>query len=258
MLPTLTDREKLIAMERVRANETGAVSHKWEWYQMREAFFDPRVWALCLCITCMDVSNGALSNFSTMVISSLGFNQQKTSLLGLAAGGSEVLACILIVVGSRLTRPSNMGSLCLLLSIAGAGVMASHAGDVAKVTLYCLFSTWFAPASMILYACLARSFSGETKRVCATAIFSVGYAAGNIVGAQIYRAKDAPEYLPAKIAMVSLLAVSWVAYTAFFLSHIYLNRKRDRKFGSNPEHHAVDDLSNKTDWEKEGFFRYPL
>lgn len=253
----LTERERLIAVERVRVNETGLVSHKWEWYQLREALIDPRVWILFLCIISMDVSNGALTNFGTTVISSLGFDQQKTSLLGLAQGGSEVLACIFIIIGSRYFKPSTMGSCCLIVSIIGAAVLASHASNVARVSLF-MFVTWFAAASLVLYASLARSFSGETKRVCSTAIFSIGYAAGNIIGAQIYRAKDAPEYVPAKVAMVTLLAVSWVTYTLFFLSHIYLNRKRDHLFGAKSEHHATDDLSNETDWEKERFFRYPL
>lgn len=256
-LMVLSEREKLIAVDMVAKNKTGIVSHKFEWYQVREAVIDPRVWTLFLCIICMDVANGALTNFGTTVITSLGFDDQKTSLLGLAQGGSEVIACALIVAGTFFTLDSVMGALSLLISIIGSGVLASHAGNVAKVSLY-MFVPWFAPASMVLYGTLARSFSGETKRIVANAIFQVGYSAGNIIGAQIYRAKDAPEYVPAKVAMVALLAISWLMFVAFFLTHVYLNRQRDAEFGKNPEHHAVDDLSNQTDWEKRRFFRYPL
>lgn len=152
-----------------------------------------------------------------------------------------------------------MGTIELLISIAAAGVVASNADNVSKITLY-MFVAWYAPASLLLYAALARSFSGETKKVTVNAIFQVGYAIGNIAGAQTFRAKDAPEFTPAKISMVTLIAVSCVSYVALFLLHAQLNRKRNREFGKpDPStHHAIDDLSNQTDWEKRAFFRYPL
>lgn len=95
----LTEREKLIAIERVRRNQTGMVNHTFQPYQVLEALIDPRTWILFLCQASMMVANGALTNFASVIVQSLGYDVKTTCLLGLAGGGSEVLACLLIVWG---------------------------------------------------------------------------------------------------------------------------------------------------------------
>jgi len=58
----LTPREKLIALERVRDNQTGTRNRTFKWYQAREAFLDVKTWALVLLVFMSCVPNGALAS----------------------------------------------------------------------------------------------------------------------------------------------------------------------------------------------------
>lgn len=53
----LTEEEKAIALVRVAENETGINHHKWEWYQVKEAFTDPNFWLLNLTTIANNIVN---------------------------------------------------------------------------------------------------------------------------------------------------------------------------------------------------------
>lgn len=40
----LSDREKVIAVERLRANQMGIISREWRWDHVRETFYDLKTW----------------------------------------------------------------------------------------------------------------------------------------------------------------------------------------------------------------------
>jgi hypothetical protein len=40
----LTDREKVIAVERLRANQMGVISRDWRWDHVWETFYDLKTW----------------------------------------------------------------------------------------------------------------------------------------------------------------------------------------------------------------------
>lgn len=40
----LSDEDKLIAIERLRMNQTGVMSREWRWSQMWESIRDPKTW----------------------------------------------------------------------------------------------------------------------------------------------------------------------------------------------------------------------
>ncbi|KDN47008.1 MFS general substrate transporter [Tilletiaria anomala UBC 951] len=257
----LSHREKLIAVERIRENQTGLHNKKFKWYQLREAFLDPRLYLLFFCILTLDVANGGTSNFGSAIISSLGYNKKITALLGMATGLSEVVAVIIMVLIARWTKTRSIpGIACLLVAILGASMMvglpASQAN--AKVAGYAMVM-FFAMPTLLLYATLSSSVGGETKKVTFNAVFSLGYAAGNIIGPQTYRASEAPNYPSAKAAMLACLCVGGVFYVALFIYHSIENKRRDRLYPieSAKEQNATQELSDLTDWERKSF-RYPL
>lgn len=50
----LTDEDKLIAIERLRMNQTGVMSREWRWSHMWESLRDPKTWfwvSLVFCIS---------------------------------------------------------------------------------------------------------------------------------------------------------------------------------------------------------------
>src|SRR5690349_9713819 len=52
----------------------------------------------------------------------------------------------------------------------------------------------------------AANFGGATKRAFAAAIVSGSFSLGNIIGPQTFQAKDAPDFRPAKLAVMGTQA----------------------------------------------------
>lgn len=55
---------------------------------------------------------------------------------------------------------------------------------------------------VIVYNWLSANIAGHTKRSIATALISGAFSIGNIIGPQTFQAKDAPNFYPAKIAVL--------------------------------------------------------
>jgi sugar phosphate permease len=68
MKSRLTHAEKLIAIERIRENQTGIENKHFKWPQFRETMLDVRTWLLCMLVIATNVPNGAVSSFSSQII----------------------------------------------------------------------------------------------------------------------------------------------------------------------------------------------
>jgi sugar phosphate permease len=70
MSSRLTQREKLIAIERLRSNKTGIENKTFQKAQMLEALRDPKVLIIVVLVMCGSEINGALANYQTSLIKS--------------------------------------------------------------------------------------------------------------------------------------------------------------------------------------------
>lgn len=64
----LSEREKLVAIERIRVNFQGIGNKVWKWYQFREAFRDPRTYLYVLFSLLMNIPNGGITTFGSQII----------------------------------------------------------------------------------------------------------------------------------------------------------------------------------------------
>jgi sugar phosphate permease len=69
MKSRLSDAEKIFIIERVRENQTGIENKKLKGHQLKEVFLDIRTWLLSLIVITTNVPNGAVSSFSSLIIS---------------------------------------------------------------------------------------------------------------------------------------------------------------------------------------------
>jgi sugar phosphate permease len=69
MKSRLSAEEKVYIIERVRDNQTGIENKKLKGHQLKEVFFDIRTWLLSLIVITTNVPNGAVSSFSSLIIS---------------------------------------------------------------------------------------------------------------------------------------------------------------------------------------------
>jgi len=95
--------------------------------------------------------------------------------------------------------------------------------------------------------------AGSTKRAFAAAIISGSFSLGNIIGPQTFQARDAPEYRPAKLAVMGTQA--GCAFTTFclFLYYVWQNKSRSSEAETEDAFLAPETWARMTDRENKRF-----
>ncbi|KAE8231546.1 hypothetical protein CF326_g3432 [Tilletia indica] len=257
----LSERERLIAIERIRESRTGLSDRRFKVDQMFAAFKDPRSWLFCLLSMCSSIANGGTSNFGSAIIRSFGFNAEKTALVGMSTGGSEVVLIVICCLISVYTKTRVIpGVLAFVLAIVGAAMVVAlpKAEQVSRMAGYCLVFA-FPVGLLFVFAWMANSVSGSTKKITMNAMVQIAYCTGNAIGPQTFRAKDAPAYTSAKITIMSMFIVCLLCICGVGLIHFIWNKQRKQHLADSEyaEHtSAEEDLRDSTDREKPTF-RYP-
>lgn len=109
----LTEREKAIHVEKLRADQTGIENKKFKKEQMIEAFLDPKTWLIVLFQFFISIPNGGLTNvgyilipslqislanmtqFSPLIINGLGYSSQRSVLLTMPTGIMQTVSSYL-------------------------------------------------------------------------------------------------------------------------------------------------------------------
>lgn len=180
----MSDREKYICLQRIRANNTGVEEKdRIKWYQVRECLADPRTWLLFLFAIAQNIPNGGLITFSAIIVSGLGYGKLITTVLGIPTGIIATLwtwtlawpagrltnsRCIIIAGGNLITI------VCALLMWQLP--MTNQHGLLAA---YYVFYTYWAPYCLAQTLWMANT-SGHSKKVTMGAVFFIGYCIGNV------------------------------------------------------------------------------
>jgi hypothetical protein len=106
----------------------------------------------------------------------------------------------------------------------------------------------------VFYQWMASNFAGSTKRA---AIMSGCFSIGNIIGPQTFQARDAPNYRPAKLAVMGTLSGCAVTTILLFLYYVWENKKRaERNAGKEVTEEAYmspEVWADMTDRENKNF-----
>lgn len=100
----------------------------------------------------------------------------------------------------------------------------------------------------------AANFGGATKRAFAAAVVSGSFSIGNIIGPQTFQAKDAPDFRPAKLAVMGTQA--GCAFTTFvlFLYYVWANKRRGNAANQTEDAYLSPEVwSTMTDKENKRF-----
>lgn len=118
----LTPREKYIIIQRKAADNTGIETKAIKKEQIWEAFADPKTWLIWISIIALQVPNGGLTTFNTLIISGLGFSPLQTSLLAMPPGAMSTLSGLALSFLASTTRRYRtvMVAASILLPLLGA------------------------------------------------------------------------------------------------------------------------------------------
>ncbi|KAL1954074.1 hypothetical protein VTO42DRAFT_1762 [Malbranchea cinnamomea] len=228
----LTEEEKVSLLNHVSVNRTGIRNTKFKPAQVIEALLDPQVWLLTLMVMLQSVSSGVVTTYSATLIRNMGFTSKESALLNMPSGGVSIFFTLLVGFGIR--KASNRWAWIAMCSVPGivGGALMSFLPNRAKPGLLIgvyLVNAIVAPLA-IIYQWTAANCAGSTKRAFASALVAGSFSVGNIIGPQTFQDRDAPEYRPAKIAVLATQAAAAVMSVVLFGYYKWENRRRDTQY----------------------------
>uniref|UniRef100_L2GCA4 MFS allantoate transporter n=1 Tax=Colletotrichum fructicola (strain Nara gc5) TaxID=1213859 RepID=L2GCA4_COLFN len=238
----LTHREKAISIERIRGNFQGIGSRKWKWDQFFEAFRDPRTYLYVLFSLLMNIPNGGITAFGSIIINSLQLAPLLFTYLSDRLLDRTLFAFIAILI------PMVGGILMIALPLTNqAGLLVGYYSIGAAGASWCLI--------MVM---ISNNTLGYTKKATVNGLQILAYGAGNWIGPQTFRSNEAPNYKNGKLMVAIMYGLAACTIVAIRLVNIWENKRRDKKAAEQPETVATGtEFLDLTDFEQPSF-RYVL
>ncbi|KAI1197887.1 putative MFS transporter [Nemania serpens] len=260
----LSPEERLVAVERLRAGQTGprATRRTIKPAQLREAALDVKIWLVALIMGSAYTVNGAVSGFGPLIVSTFGYSSLESILFQFPLGAVSAVGIPLAgwVCSRRRDLRIPTLVLCCLPVLAGYVLIwkSTWGGGrpVAPVVGYSLVG-FFGPVVSLAVSLGAANVAGETKRSFVAAAVFVAYCVGNIVGPQLVRSETRAEHYPALwTGLIIFYVVTILAACALYVVLFRENRRRERLGLDERERDrmAFKDLTDK----ENPYFRYAL
>ncbi|KAF4463623.1 allantoate transporter [Fusarium albosuccineum] len=230
----LDKHDKLIAIERLRMNQTGVMSREWRWDHFWEAIRDLKTWIWFSLIFSISVPSGGIASFGPLLVKSFGFDSSNAILFNAPFG---IVQLISTVGGSYVaTKYHKKGPVIAFLTcfpIIGCMIMLStpHTPGSRATLLFGYYMISVFPGIVpLIYSWSASNTAGDTKSKCNSSAMFIGQSLGNIIGPQLYKPSEAPEYIRGLywnlLLYCAILVLVGVA--SMYLAHLNRNHSRRR------------------------------
>ncbi|KAJ5587257.1 uncharacterized protein N7459_003022 [Penicillium hispanicum] len=261
----LSEREKVVVVARIQADQTGIENKKWKNSQLKEALLDPKTWLLFFFNLFVAIPNGGLTNFTPLIVHGLGVPSTRAALLTMPTGIFETIAgfmcngAVFLITRKYGTRFQVRG-----ISI----IVGLIIGMIAAIFLYKLPVTAFSARLGVLYLSffylgpyivslgfITINTSGHTKKVVLNAICFVSNCVANIIGPQFFKSSQSPLYPLGTGAILGSYVLGIITICLYMAYCAWENRRRDRAEGGHSVGHEDTDFMDLTDKENI-HFRY--
>ncbi|OAA70534.1 Major facilitator superfamily domain, general substrate transporter [Cordyceps fumosorosea ARSEF 2679] len=252
----LSNVEKLALLKHVSVNQTGISSKKFRFKEILEGLLDLQLWLLLLAVVLLSVSSGVVTTYSATLIRNLKYSPKQAALMNMPSGAVSIFFTLMVGFGIR--HGSHRWAwiiACIIPAIIGGALMSflptsNRAGILAGIYLV---NAVVAPLA-VFYNWTVVNVAGATKRAFACAIIAGSFSLGNIIGPQTFQARDAPDFRPAKLAVMGTQAGCAFITFVLFLYYVFMNRRRADKSKQNEEAYQSPEVwANMTDKENPRF-----
>ena len=208
--------------------------------RLREALLDPKTWLFALFSAIDNIPN-SLTNQRQIIVSSFGFSNLQTTLLGCVDGFIEIVTIFVGVnVAARLPNArAYVGAVWFLPNILGVLLINFLPWDN-KVGL--LFGQWLTGVGttgfVLALSWLSSVTAGHTKRVTVNAIMLCAYCVGNAAAPFMWQAK----YKPRNHVPWIIIGVCYVVCPALMLIIRWLLNRENRLRDAEPVDDTYDDV----------------
>nr|QFR37092.1 MFS transporter [Cyberlindnera americana] len=258
----LNDREKFIAVERIRRNKTGVKNEVFKKHQMIEALCDPQIMLLAIIELVGCFSASGISVFGSLIIKSFGFSSVNTMLLQSVSG--VIQAGTLLLGGWIIATLPNSAtwtqSVAMIPCLIGTCIVNYLPNTPSRNRAGRLVAFWIQYSNTVadvgIFSLMTRNYSGFTKRITANSIIFVSYCVGMIAGPQFFRTSQAPEYQTGFRMMIACWIILMILPMILRQYYIWENKRRDKRdaaSGDKEEHVENEEFLDYTDFEQKGF-----
>lgn len=193
----LSPEDRLVAARRIKSNQTGVGSKAHKWYQVKEALVDPLTWLYCLYALAVNIFNGAVTSFFSILIKALGFNGLDSLLLSAPGGAVLFIGVIsLMTLADRIKKRLLCGIIGLCIGLLGVLLiwLLPTSLQVGRLIGYYL-SLVATVGFIVILSLISSNVSGSSKKTTVSALFFISYAVGNLIGA------SSSQYLGVSLAL---------------------------------------------------------
>lgn len=193
--------------------------------------------------------------YAAIVIQSFGYSTWQVQLLQMVTGVIQVTAMLSAVWLERRFKQTIWPSVAAVLpTIAGATVLCAIPFEPSKrtgllIAWYVMYSFWAAVGLSL--SLVSRNTAGQTKKSVVIALTFVAWAAGNSVGPQIFRKKDAPRYFLAFAIILACFVLLVLVLLALRAYYVWQNRQKEAKIARGEAEadvdgvHAFEDITDR-------------
>jgi hypothetical protein len=241
----LNEKERLQAVERLRANQTGIGSQDFEMSEAIEVFLEPKTYLWIGMSLLLNVGAAVTNTFGPLILSGLGFNKYITSLLNMPFGAVQFIIILLASYAAQKARLKAPVLLFLVLPVlAGLAMLYAIPRKDTGALLggYYLLAFLFGGNPLIV-SWIVGNTAGTTKKSIVMSLYNAGSSAGNIVGPLLFSASDAPTYHPGLRSTLAIFVTLAVVILIQLVNLIFLNKLQARKRVTNGKSAVIHDVS---------------
>ena len=190
--------EKTIALQRTLKNKTGVMDvGKFKWGQVFMAIKDPQTWFLLLYTLCVNLCNGGITSFSSIIIAGFGFSNLKSLLIQMPMGAAQLVFLVLTSGIATFFCQTRILMMILNTAVSMIGMILIWKLDdddrAGRMTGLCLGAVFAANIPLSL-SIISSNVAGFTKKSTVSGLMFVAYCVGNIVGPQFFLPSEKPGY----------------------------------------------------------------
>ncbi|KAI9319477.1 major facilitator superfamily domain-containing protein [Dichotomocladium elegans] len=239
----LTEEQKVIVEDRLRDNAV-VVSKKLKYYQILEALKEPRYYCFSIASLLVNLQNGGITTFSSIITAGFGFSGVDSILLSVPSG---VVAIVFLVTSIWLNRKYGhtlyIASIMLIISMIGLILLITI--PTPKARLIGIYLSWGYPSSCTMFlTSIANNVSGYTKKIFYSISYVIFYTIGSFAGPLMMVDSQAPLYLG---GMIGYIAADGLCILAFLYARHLMAKSNEERLARGIVESQGEDITDRED-----------
>ncbi|KAJ2926966.1 hypothetical protein H1R20_g10133, partial [Candolleomyces eurysporus] len=215
----LTRDEKVIAVERIRANQQGVETKIFKWKQVLETLLDLKSWCWMSLLLLHAIPAGAINIFGPLIVRGFGYDGYDVMLFLIPYGALQVICMVgSYWLSTKVQYKSPLVVVFLIPCIVGMTILYITGRAEADQ-----------PALLVAYYLLSASSAVAPAMLGWQAINTAGHTKKASIGPLLFEPKDGPFYHSGILACIICYsgAAALAVFTTAYL--YYLNKKNEAR-----------------------------